>query len=197
MRNCRMFCLIAVLLGGLTLTSWAQKKPFQARGQASQQQNEANARRVFEEMAGGGRYGEVNQVFDPSCKVHFGSRTLGLSQAVEEGKGWKTAAPDLVMRVDHVSGNGNKVTINWTAEGTHTGQGIGKRPTGKHFSMRGATQFVFKNGKIVEAQNSEYRNELFRQLGVSKTEASMFDTTERLWAAISQIFPDPLYASLQ
>lgn len=198
MRTCRMLFLI-ILCGGLTLTSDAQKKPIQRPTveQGSARRNEVNARRIFEEMVSGGRYGEVDQVFDPSCTVHFGNRSVRLSQAVSEGKGWKSAAPDLVMRAEQVSSNGNTVTINWSAQGTHTGQGIGQRPTGKHISMRGRSTFQFKNGKIVEVQNTEYRNELFRQLGVSKTQASMFDTTERLWAAISQIFPDPLYASLR
>jgi hypothetical protein len=53
------------------------------------------------------------------------------------------------------------------------------------------------NGKIVEAWNEEYRPELFRQLGVSKAAAFMFETADVLWSAVSQILPDRLYASLQ
>lgn len=196
MQTTRMLFLIAVVCGSLTFTANAQKKPVQAQG-GSPQQNEAKARKVFEEMVSGGRFGEANQVFDSSCKVHFGNRNLGFSQAETEGKGWKSAAPDLVMKVQQISSNGDKVNINWVATGTHTGQGIGHNPTHKRFSMSGKTVFEFKNGKIVEVINSEYRTELFRQLGISKTTASMFDTTERLWAAVSQIFPDPLYASLR
>ena len=199
MRNCKLFCLITVLLV-LTLTAWAQKKGAQQggrQGQGSPQQNQANARKVFEEMISGGRYGEVNQVFDPSCKVHFGNRTLGLQQAVAEGKGWKSAAPDLVMRAEQVSSNGDKVTISWSGQGTHTGRGLGHPPTGKQFSLRNKTVFEFRNGKIVEVWNSEYRPQLYRQLGIPKTTASLFDTAERLWAAVAQILPDPLYASLQ
>lgn len=177
--------------------SGAQKKPAQSKGAENSAQNQVKARKVFEEMTSQGRYGEANQVFDPNCKVHFGNRTLGFSQAANEGKGWKSAAPDLVMRAEQVSSNGDRVTINWSAQGTHTGQGIGQRPTRKRFSMRDKTVFQFKNGKIVEVWNSEYRTELYHQLGVSKTTVSMFDSTERIWAAVSQIFPDPLYASLQ
>jgi predicted ester cyclase len=196
MRTNRMLFLIAIVCASLTLTADAQKRPAQAQG-GSAQQNEAKARKVFEEMVSGGRFGEANQVFDPNCKVHFGNRNLGFSQAEAEGRGWKSAAPDLVMRVQQISSNGDKVNINWVATGTHTGQGIGQKATGRHFNMRGTTQFVFRNGKIVEVMNSEYRTELFRQLGISKTAASMFDSTERLWAAVSQLLPDPLYASLR
>jgi len=190
-----------MVCGAFTLAS-AQKKPAQQQRPAQRQagpqnQNKLLARRVFEELTNQGRYGEVDQVFDRNCKVHFGNRTLGLSQAVAEGKGWKSAAPDLSMNVENVTENGDKVTVFWAARGTHTGQGLGAQPTRKQVSMRDRTVFLFKNGKIVEAWNSEYRQELFRQLGVSKTTASMFDTTEKLWAAAAQLFPDPLYASLQ
>jgi len=197
MRTYRMLCLIAIICG-LTLASDAQKKPVQTQDrQGSPQQNEAKARKVFEEMVSEGRSGEASQVFDSNCKVRFGNRNLGFSQAQTEGKSWKSAAPDLVMKVQQISSNGDKVSINWVATGTHTGQGIGQKATGKHFNMRGTTQFVFKNGKIVEVVNSEYRTELYRQLGIKSTTASMLDETERLWAAVSQILPDPLYASLR
>src|SRR5215510_9210529 len=120
-----------------------------------------------------------------------------LNKAVAEGKGWKSAAPDLVMTADQISVNGDTVTVSWSARGTHTGQGHGLKPTGKRINMRGRSTFRVVDGKIVEAWNEEYRDELFRQLGVPKTAASMIDTSEKLWATVRQLFPDPLYASLQ
>ena len=203
MRKCSVFFLAAVAFGMLALNSGAQKKPAQepqARQRperAESQQKRVLARRVFEELTNQGRYEAINEVFDPHCKVHFGNRTLGLSQAVAEGKGWKSAAPDLSMNVEQVSEDGDKVTVVWSANGTHTGPGLGAKPTRRQVSMRDRSVFLVKNGKIVEVWNSEYRQELFRQLGISKTAASMMDTTERLWAAIGQMLPDPLYASLQ
>jgi predicted ester cyclase len=202
-RNYRVLCLTAIVCGGLTLLAGEQRRPNQepqtrpGQVQAGQNKNKEVARRVFEDLTNRGRYEGVNEVFDRNCKVHFGNRTLGLSQAVAEGKGWKSAAPDLFMNVEEVTENGDKVTVVWSARGTHTGQGLGVKPTRRQISMRDRSVFLIKNGKIVEAWNSEYRPELFRQLGVSKTTASMFDTTERVWAAISQMLPDPLYASLQ
>jgi predicted ester cyclase len=194
----RMLCLTAIVCGGLTLLAGEQRRPEQTRpGQLQAGQNKQVARRVFEDLTNRGRYEAVNEVFDKNCKVHFGNRTLGLSQAVAEGKGWKGAAPDLFMNVEEVTENGDKVTVVWSARGTHTGQGLGVKPTRRQFSMRDRSVFLIKNGKIVEAWNSEYRPELFRQLGVSKTTASMFDATERVWATISQMLPDPFYASLQ
>jgi predicted ester cyclase len=172
-----------------------QARPGQ-RPNVSSQQNKMVARRVFEELTNQGRYDAVNDVFDSNCRVHFGNRTMGLAQALAEGKGWKSAAPDLLMNVDAVAEEGDKVTVSWSARGTHTGQGLGVKPTRKQVSMRDKTVFLIKNGKIVEAWNGEYRHELFRQLGISPTAASMIESTETLWAALSALFPDPLYASL-
>lgn len=208
MRICRSLFMMALACAALPLTSVAQKKP-SVQGQTPAQepkirpgvvqreQNKVAARRVFEELTNQGRYEAADQIFDRNCKVHFGNRTLGLSQAIAEGKGWKAAAPDMFMNVEEVSESGDKVTVVWSARGTHTGEGLGVKPTRRQVSIHDKTVFLIKNGKIVEAWNSEYRQELFRQLGVSKTAASMFDTTERLWAAIGHMLPDPLYAALQ
>jgi len=192
---------ITIVLGTFIVAAPGQKKgrrePIQeSRQNGSVEKNRATARRVFEELTNQGRYGAIDEVFDRNCKVHFGNRTMGLSQAVAEGKGWKAAAPDLFMNVEEVTENGDKVTVVWSMRGTHTGQGLGVKPTRRQVSMRDRTVFLIKNGKIVEAWNNEYRQELFRQLGVSKTAASMVDNTERLWAALSAMYPDPLYASL-
>lgn len=193
----RFLGLVIVLCAAIGAAP-AQKKPRQTPAQEPQnrQQNKLVARRVFEELTNQGRYGAVDEVFDRNCKVHFGNRTMGLSQAVAEGKGWKSAAPDMSMNVESVSENGDKVTVVWSAHGTHTGQGLGVKPTGRQASIRDRSEFLIKNGKIVEAWNPEYREKLYRQLGVSKTAASMMEKTEDLWASLSALFPDPLYNAL-
>lgn len=201
MRKSGTFCLLFLTCFAMTLAV-AQKKPRNERQLPEKQaapaeQNKVIARRVFEELTNQGRYNAVDDVFDRNCKVHFGNRTLSLSQAVAEGKGWKSAAPDLFMNVENVSQNGDMVTVVWSARGTHTGPGLGVKPTRRQISMRDKSTFLIKNGKIVEAWNSEYRDEIFRQLGVSKTAASMFETSMTLWAVVHDLFPDPLYASLQ
>ena len=201
MRKHTILFLTIMVCSALAVVS-AQKKPAQQQRSAQRQagpseQNKEVARRVFDDLFTQGRYGEIDQIYDRNCKVHFGNRTEGLSQAVAEGKGWRSAAPDLVMTANQISESGDKVTVHWTARGTHTGQGHGLKPTGKHILIHGASTFQIANGKIVEAWNDEYRDELFRQLGLPKTAASMVDTGQRLWSSVAQLFPDPLYASLQ
>jgi predicted ester cyclase len=202
---------MAVLIGGLTLTS-GQKKPGTVAapavnaGQQPQvkqpqvrpgfEPNKVPVRQLYEEMFSRGRYDLQDQVFDRNCKVHFGNRSLGLEEAVAEGKGWRSAAPDLRMNINQITITGDIVHAEWTAIGTHTGQGHGLKPSGKPVNMHGSSSFRVVNGKIVEAWNEEYRTELFRQIGVSKTQAFMFFTTEKVLATLDPIIPDRLYAMI-
>ncbi len=206
MRRYQTLALMAIVCGGLTLICGGQKPTAQRQlpppqrplvNQRPTEDNKVPVRRLFEEMFSQGRYELTDQVFARGCAVHFGGRSVGLQEAVAEGKGWRSAAPDLRMTVEQITENGDMVNVVWAARGTHTGQGNGLKPTGKRISMQGRSQFKVANGKIVEAWNEEYRPELFRQLGVSKTAAFMFFTTERLLSALDPIIPDRLYAAVQ
>ncbi|HWX55573.1 MAG TPA: ester cyclase [Verrucomicrobiae bacterium] len=213
MRHIKILGLIAAISTVLVFTSGAQKTsttqrqfPLPQQRPAPERQvppaqamerNKVPVRQLFEEMFTRGRYDLEDQVFDRSCRVNFGGRQVALQEAVAEGKGWRSAAPDLVMSVDNITASGDTVTVFWSARGTHTGQGHGLKPTGKRFSMRSRSTFILKNGKIIEARNEEYRPELFRQLGVTKTQALMFFATERLLAAAAPIIPDSFYAVLR
>lgn len=201
MLKSKALCL-TIILCAVTAVAPAQKKPatrqaVESRENKSPELNKAAARRALEEIYSQGRFGEVNQIYAPNCKVRFGNRSESLSEAVQEAKEWKNAAPDMRMTVESVSANGDVVTVNWVAQGTHTRPTRGLKPTGKSINVRGRSEFRFANGKIVEATTTEYREELYRQLGVSKRAASFIVTTQDLWASMSQLFPDPLYAFLR
>jgi len=208
MREFKMICLATVVCGVLVLTGAAQKKSQPGAVQAPQasqrvpvqqnaERNKVPVRQLFEEMFSHGRFEMEGQVFEPNCKVHFGNRNLPLQEAVAEGKGWRSAAPDLLMKIDEITVRGNTVSVIWTATGTHTGEGHGLKPTGKKVFMQSRSTFRVENGKIAEAFNEEYRPKLFRQLGVSKTQAFMFFTGERVLAALDGLVPDSIYTLLE
>ena len=197
----RVFCWAAIICGSLSLASGEPTKPPQTQAnelvlefspEVQVERNKVPVRQLYEDLFTRGRYELIDQVFARRCPVHFGSRNVSLNQAVAEGKGWRSAAPDLVMTVDEISANGDMVSCAWTARGTHTGHGHGLKPTGRKISLHGKSQFRVLNGKIVEAWNEEYRPELFRQLGVSKTAAFVFETADEIWSTISQMLPERL-----
>lgn len=164
-----------MLMMCVALASVAQKKPGQsmetskASGRQSEDHNKEVARQVFDDLFSRGRYELVNQIYDPNCRVRFGNRTVSLEQAVEEGKGYRAAAPDLKMTADHIVAHGDEVVVDWTARGTNTGSGNELKPTGKHVQMHGRTTFKFANGKIVEViSGSDHKPELERNLAESE-----------------------------
>ena len=144
-------------------------------------------RHLYEDMFSRGRYEMLNQVFHSTCPVHFGNRHLKLQEAVEEGKQWRSAAPNLVMTIDQISEIGDMVQVSWTARGTHTGQGHGLRPTGRQVVLKGKSKFRVMNGKILEAWNEEYRPELLRQLGVSGPKSFTMLFVMNLWTTIKGV----------
>jgi predicted ester cyclase len=150
-------------------------------------QNQVPVRMLYEEMFSHGRYELTSQVFHSTCPVHFGTRRIRLDEAVAEGKGWRSAAPNLLMTVDEISENGDMVYVAWTARGTHTGHGHGLRPTGKMVLVKGKSRFRVVNSKIMEAWNEEYRPEVFRQLGVSRPGTFMLLFVLSLWSTIKGV----------
>ncbi len=197
MRRSIQLSVLAIVASALVLMAGAQRRPpVQQRENpaANKGASEAQVRLLYEEMFNGRNYGLKNQVFATNCTVHFGNRSMGIQQAMAEGRSWHNASPDLKITINSMNVSGDTVTVNWTTRGTHTGPGLGVKPTGRSVNVRGTSRFRMQNGKIVEAFNEEYRPEVFRQLGVSKTRAFMFYTTESVLAVLNPIIPDKFWS---
>jgi steroid delta-isomerase-like uncharacterized protein len=63
---------------------------------------------------------------------------------------YRTAFPDLAMAVDEILADGNKVTVRWTARGTHKGTLLGIQPTGKEITTTGISLIRIAAGKVAE-----------------------------------------------
>lgn len=203
MRKSRIFCLAAMVWSAfaLTLAAAEQRKPISpaspaleerrlAPGQvqvAPEERNKVVVRRVFDDLFSRGRYEIINKIYTEDCLVHHGGKRSRLEEAVAEGKGWRQAAPDLLMTVDEMSSRGDKVIVAWTARGTHRGQGNGLRPSGKHFLIRGRSEFRLAYGKIAEVWNTYDRDDLFRQIGVNPKLGRLLDIGQDLWLSVNRI----------
>jgi len=154
----------------------------------SPEQHKAVVNHVFEELFSQGRYEMISQVYAPNCVVHEGNKTQTINEAVAEGKGFRESAPDLRMKADRMVVNGDIVTADWTANGTHTGQSRGVRPTGNHIVMHGTSRFRVANGKIAEVWNNYDRDGLFRQMGVNPKLGHLYDLTQDFIAAVHRFF---------
>ena len=185
---------LCVLMSASGVQRRPNERPRQPRQvQGSPEQHKAVTRRVFDDLFNRGRYEAISEIYTTDCIVHHNNKTTSLDAAVSEGKGWRSAAPDLQMTPDEMTVRGDIVSVSWTARGTHTGKGNGLvHPTGKRILMHGTSRFRIVDGKIAEVWNNYDRNEIFRQLGVSPTMAFLYDKTEDVQLAFNRIFSRPL-----
>jgi predicted ester cyclase len=78
----------------------------------------------------------------------------------------RNAFPDLHFSIDDVIAKGAKVVTRYHFEGTHLGDALGFKATGKKVTYTGMLIQRFENGKIVEQWTEANLLNLFRQLGL-------------------------------
>jgi predicted ester cyclase len=83
------------------------------------------------------------------------------------------AFPDLTMRVEDIFGDGDKVVVRFTLNGTNTGPLFGMPPTGREVTMTGIGIYRFgPHGKIIEEWYENDAIGQMRQLGLLPDGAS-------------------------
>ncbi len=188
---------LSVIVVGLLALAWGQRRPAAPREggrepnqrQGSPAEHKALTRRVFDDLWNSGRYEAIPEIYTRDCMVHERGKTMRLDDAVAEGKGWRSAAPDVQLTPEKMTVDGDIVTVSWTGRGTHTGKARGlMRPTGKRFLVHGVSRFRIVNGRIAEVWNDFDRNDLFRQIGVSPTAAYLYDKAEDVMLAFNRVF---------
>jgi steroid delta-isomerase-like uncharacterized protein len=180
-------CLLVMMCCGLAFAAGSQRKPVQSQPQRGedrdkdkdkdkdkderdQEHNKAVVRQVFNDLFSKGRFDLVDKLYSRNCVVHSpGLKSNSLNEAVEEGKGWRAAAPDLRMTADRMEVQGDTVHVQWTAKGTNTGTGNGVPATKRKILVHGTSTFRLAKGQIIEVTNNYDQNELFKQLGVNPT----------------------------
>ena len=173
MRKLSIVCFMVLLCGAQTAV-WGQATQQKSKSKASSfgeqkvapGKNKAAAQQVIDDLFSKGRYELIDQLYAKDCVIHTNSKTLRCEEGIEEGKGFRAAAPDLVMTADQAVEQGNIVTVRWTARGTNTGQGNGIPATGKKLLVHGTSRFRFENGKIAEVWTNYDHHGMLRQLGV-------------------------------
>jgi steroid delta-isomerase-like uncharacterized protein len=136
-------------------------------GGSGTERNKAVARRLFEEVFGPHwRVELVDEIHTPDFVVHTASGDVGLEENRAAVVGWRAAAPDLVMRVEHMVAEGDLVAVHWIGRGTNTGEGNGLPATGRKVEARGMTLFRFRDGRIAEEWGVVDMLSALRQLGL-------------------------------
>jgi len=153
---------MAVLCSGMLLAKGEKNK---GSDKASEEKNKETARKVFDDLFTGGRYEEINSMYESNAVVHMGGHTIPLSEAVSEGKQWRSAFPDAVMRANRITANGDTVEVHWSVQGHNKGRAQGLPGNGKEGKAQGDSRFRFTNGKIAEVWVDWNEESLRHQVG--------------------------------
>jgi hypothetical protein len=96
-----------------------------------------------------------------SLSVNGGAPSVGRTAITETARGFMTAFPDMVVKMDRVSQNGGHAIFRWTWTGTNTGPG----GTGQSVRINGYEEWTIgANGLIAESKGHFDEAEYQRQL---------------------------------
>ena len=103
-----------------------------------------------------------------SLKVNEASPAVGCAAITAVAQGFMSAFPDLLIKMDKLTGNGAKVSYHWTLTGTNTGPG----GTGQFVRISGFEQWRFgPDGLIAESKGHFDAADYQRQLTAAATGA--------------------------
>jgi uncharacterized protein (TIGR02246 family) len=98
---------------------------------------------------------------DGSLTVNAGPPSVGRAAITAKASEFMTAFPDMVVRMDSVSRNGDQAIFHWTWTGTNTGPG----GTGRSVRISGYEEWTFgAAGLIAESQGHFDEAEYERQM---------------------------------
>ncbi|MEX1286925.1 MAG: ester cyclase, partial [Acidimicrobiia bacterium] len=120
-------------------------------------------RRIFEEGWNGGSFECLEGATAPSVLMHYNGASMrvtpdSLPHLVGE---WRSAFPDLEMRIRHLVADGDLVAASLSVHGTHRGDWRGLPASGTVVAVEEMMFFRFEDGLLVEMW------EVFDEAGMS------------------------------
>jgi steroid delta-isomerase-like uncharacterized protein len=98
---------------------------------------------------------------DGTLSVNGGAPSVGRAAITATVRGFMTAFPDMVVKLDEIRGEGSHAVFRWIWTGTNTGPG----GTGKAVRLKGYEEWTFSaDGRIADSKGhydeAEYRRQL-------------------------------------
>lgn len=135
---------------------------------AAAQSTEAHKRivqRVFMDILNRGQFELFDSLYDPAFVKHVDGGTVSLAQEKVEASAMRSGASDLVVTIEGLVAEDDRVAVQYVGRGTHDGVLAGLPASGRAFVIHGATVYRFRDGKIAEEWTYYNGLEIVRQLG--------------------------------
>jgi len=121
----------------------------------------------IEEVFNKGNFSVLEEVIHPEYRYSSPEGQLeGIDQLRDFIQGLRQGFPDLNLSIDDLFVAENKVCTRFTLTGTHQGEYMGIRATGKVIKVTGVVISRFTDGKIIEEWETLDMLGLFQQLGL-------------------------------
>jgi steroid delta-isomerase-like uncharacterized protein len=102
------------------------------------------------------------------------------------------AFPDLRIQLEAVVSDGDAVVVRWTAQGTHTGDGLGIPATNTAAQFRGMTWVLIRGGKLMEGWQTSNIPEVIRRLVEASSGQAGSSTSDNSRGAVESRSSPPL-----
>ncbi|PYS73723.1 MAG: hypothetical protein DMF69_03975 [Acidobacteria bacterium] len=135
------------------------------------EQNKSILQRWFDEVWNKGNSEAINELITDDIKIHgltdvVGSPVTTAAEFRDYHAQLRKAFPDIVVTIDDIFAEGDKVVARCSIEASHTGELHGIAPTNAPVDFKGMAIVKVKNGKIVEAWNNFDFLKMSQQLGL-------------------------------
>jgi predicted ester cyclase len=125
--------------------------------------NKALTRRYFEETDRGRT---PTELFAPDFTAHFpGPPAMDSEAFADFGAMFRSAFSNLRHQLEDLLAEHDSAAVRLVLEGTHTGEFMALRASGKHFAIDGTAFLRIQEGKIVELWGALDQVALMRQIG--------------------------------
>jgi predicted ester cyclase len=130
-------------------------------------ENKALLRRYIQEVWDNNNPAAVDDFLAPHYKRHRSPTTEPLTRDGQKKLlyAFREAFPDATLTVEHLIAEGDRIAFRSTLRGTHHGEFLNIRPTGKKVTVGLLDEIRIEDGKFAEQWGGPDTFDLLRQLG--------------------------------
>jgi steroid delta-isomerase-like uncharacterized protein len=132
----------------------------------AEQKNKTLLRRIVEELWNQKHLAVIDELYAENYVGHTPNGVLhGRAGVRQHVTTYITAFPDCRISIDDMVAERDKVSVRWTATGTHRGELAGIAATGNRINVPGNLTALMSGGKVIEEHNLWDTLKLAQQIG--------------------------------
>jgi predicted ester cyclase len=140
-------------------------------------QNKEIIRNLYEEILNTGKWELLAPVIAEDYVGVAGQK--GPSAFAETIRGLRHGFPDIQWKVEDLVAEGDKVTVRWSWQGTHSNTFMGIQPTSKLLNNHAIAIYQLRDNQIIHAWLESDRLGFLQQIGMIPQDLGSFQQSQR------------------